>query len=87
MFAMHQIAKYLLDPRQLLGEIILYLICYLKQTCNLGPKFKPDSKKGFECYCDTDFSRNWNKEFAPVDLSIAKSQSGWIIFYAGCPIS
>jgi hypothetical protein len=46
-----------------------------------------DPKKGFECYCDTDFSVNWNKEFIPVDPSTAKSQSGWIIFYSGCPIS
>jgi hypothetical protein len=27
------------------------------------------------------------KEFAPVDTSTAKSQSRWIIFYAGCPVS
>jgi hypothetical protein len=50
-------------------------------------RFKPDSKKGLECYCDADFSRNWNKEFIPIDPSTAKSQSGWIIFYAGCLIS
>ncbi len=35
--------------------------------------------------CDADFSGNWNKKFAPVDLSTAKSYSGWIVFYAGCP--
>ncbi len=46
-----------------------------------------DPKKGFEWYCDTDFSGNWNKKFAPVDPSAAKSQSRWIIFYSGCPIS
>jgi hypothetical protein len=34
-----------------------------------------------------NFSGNWNKEFAPVDTSTAKSRSGWIIFYAGCPVS
>jgi hypothetical protein len=68
-------------------EAILYLECYLKKTCDLGLKFKPDPKKGFECYCDVDFSGNWNREFAPVDPSTAKSQSGWIIFYAGCPVS
>jgi hypothetical protein len=76
-----------LDPRQSHGEAILYLVCYLKKTCDLGLKFKPDPKKGFECYCDADFSGNWNREFAPVDPSTAKSQSGWIIFYAGCPVS
>jgi hypothetical protein len=87
MYATHQIAKYLSGPRQSHGEAILYLVRYLKKTRNLGLKFKPDSKKGFKCYCDVDFSGNWNREFAPVDLSTPKSQSGWIIFYAGCPIS
>jgi hypothetical protein len=58
----------------------------LKKTCNLGLKFKPDPGKGFECFCDADFSRLWNKMFAPVDPSTAKSRSGWIIFYAGWPV-
>jgi hypothetical protein len=87
MYAMQQIAKHSLDPRQSHGEAILYLVCYLKKTRDLGLKFKPDSKKGFECYCDADFSGNQNKEFTPVDPSTAKSQSRWIIFYAGCPVS
>jgi hypothetical protein len=87
MYAAHQIAKCLSDPRQSNGEAILYLVRYLKNMCDLGLKFKPDPKKGFECYRDANFSRNWNKAFASVDHSTAKSQSGWIIFYAGCPIS
>jgi hypothetical protein len=86
MYAMQQIAKYLSDSRQSHGEAILYLVCCLNTTHDLGLKFKPDSKKGFECYCDADFSGNWNKEFIPVDSSTAKSQSRWIIIYAGCPI-
>jgi hypothetical protein len=87
MYAMHQIAKYSSDPRQSHGEAILYLVRYLKKTSNLGLKFKPDPKKGFKCYCDADSSGNWKREFAPVDHSTTKSQSGWIIFYAGYPVS
>ncbi len=73
MYATHQIAMYLSDSRQSHGEAILYLVSYLKRTCNLGLKFKPDPKKGCKCYCDADFSGNWNSEFAPVDPSTAKS--------------
>jgi hypothetical protein len=87
MYGTHQIAKFSSDPRQSHDEAILYLVCYLKKTCNLGLKFKPGPKKGFECYCDANFSGNWNKAFAAGDPSTAKSRSGWIIFYAGCPVS
>jgi hypothetical protein len=87
MYATHQVAKYSSDPRQSHGEAILYLVCYLKKTRDIGLKFTPDPTKGFECYCDSDFSGLLNKEFAPVDPSTAKSRSGWIIFYAGCPVS
>ncbi len=73
MYATHQIAKYSSDPRQSHGEAILYLVCYLKKMLDLGLKFKPDPKKGFKCYCDADFSGNWNREFAPIDPSTAKS--------------
>ncbi len=87
MYATHQIAKYTSDPRKIHGETILYLVCYLKKTRDLGLKFKPDPGKGFECFCDADFSGLWNKAFTPVDPSTDKSRSGWIIFYAGCPVS
>jgi hypothetical protein len=87
MYPTHQIAKYSSNPRQSRGEAILYLVRYLKKMRDLGLKFKPDPKKGFECYCDTNFSGNWNKAFTPMDPSTAKSRSGWIIFYAGCPVS
>jgi len=35
---------------------------------------------------DADFASNWNKALAPYGPSTAKSRSGWIDFYAGCPV-
>jgi hypothetical protein len=87
MYATHQIGKYSSNPRTSHGEAVLYLICYLKKTCKLGLHFKPDPNKGFKCYCDADFLGLWNKALVPVDPSTSKSQSGWIIFYARCPVS
>ncbi len=86
MYATHQIAKYSSDPREPHGEAILYPVWYLKKTPDIGIRFKPNHEKGFECYCDADFSGNWNKQFAHVDPSTSKSRSGWIVFYAGCPV-
>ncbi len=85
-YTTHQLAKYSSNPRQPRGEAVLYLICYLKKTQDLGTCFKPNRDKGFECYCDADFSGNWNKHLAPFDPSTAKSRSGWILFYAGCTV-
>ncbi len=86
MYVTHQIAKYALDPRKTHGEATLYLAQYLMKSRDLGICFKPDSSKGFECYCDADFLGLWNKMLAPNNPSTAKSRSGWIIFYAGCPV-
>jgi hypothetical protein len=87
MYATHQIAKYALDQRKTHGEAILYLVRYLMKSRYLGIRFKPDPSKGFKCCCDADFSGLWKKALAPNDPSMAKSRSGWIIFYVGCPVS
>ncbi len=55
MYATHQIAKYFSDPRGPHGEAILYLVCCLKKTRDLGVHFKPQLDRGFECHCNMDF--------------------------------
>ncbi len=79
----HHLAKYSSNPRNPYGEAILYLVRYLKKTRDLETWFKPNCDKGFECYCDTDFSGNQYRRLALYDQSTAKSRSGWIVFYAG----
>jgi hypothetical protein len=59
-YAIHKVAKYSSDPTQTHGEAMLYIVCCLKKTHYLGLKFKPKPEKAFECYCDADFSGNWN---------------------------
>jgi hypothetical protein len=85
-YATHQLAMYSSNPREPHGEAVLFLICYLKKTQDLGICFKLDQDKGFECYCNADFSGNWNKHLTPFDPSTANSRSSWIVFYAGCPV-
>jgi hypothetical protein len=86
MYATHQIAKYSSDPREPRGEAILYLVRCLKKTQDLGIRFKPQSDKGFECYCVMAFSGKWDKLFADVNPSTYKSWSRWMVFYLGCPM-
>ncbi len=86
MYATHQLAKYSLGPCKPHGEAALYLVQYLKKSCNIRIHFRPNPEKGFKCYCDANFSGAWNKQYAWHNPSTAKSHSGWVIFYAGCPI-
>jgi hypothetical protein len=57
-YVTHQHAKYSSNPKEPHGEAVLYLICHLKKTRDLGTCFKPDQDKGSECYWDADFSGN-----------------------------
>ncbi|KAL7478586.1 hypothetical protein ACHAW6_004345, partial [Cyclotella cf. meneghiniana] len=47
LYAIHQAVKYSADPRVEHGEAIVYIIKYLKATCHIGLRFKPDPSKGF----------------------------------------
>ena len=57
----------------------------MKGDLGLGLSFKPDIYKIY-CFTDTDYCGNWSRSFAKTDPSTAKSRSGWIITYSGCPI-
>jgi hypothetical protein len=47
--------------------------------------YTPTSKL-LVCYCDADFFGNWNADIAEHDSSTAKSRTGYVIYYAGCPV-
>ena len=57
-YVIHQVTKSSFCPKQEHREAICYLFRYLKQTQDIGMKFKPERFKGFEDYCDADFSGN-----------------------------
>jgi hypothetical protein len=48
---------------------------------------RPDPSKSFEVHVDCDFAGNWVKEDAMNDPSTAKSRTGSVISYQGCPIT
>jgi hypothetical protein len=47
----------------------------------------PVEDKSFEIFADAEFVGNWHQITAPDDPSTAKSRSGYVINYAGCPIA
>ena len=85
-YAVHQCAAFSANPRQSHANAINYLCRYLMATKDKGLILCPNVLKSFEVHVDCDFAGNWVKEDAMEDPSTAKSRTGYVISYGGCPI-
>ena len=45
------------------------------------------SAEQFECWADAAFSGEWNKEYAEDDPTTAKSRTGYVLTFAGAPLT
>jgi hypothetical protein len=72
------------DPRVEHAKAIRWIDRYLKGTRDQGIILHP-SEHSFDCYAEADFAGNWNPS-AINDPATAKSRSGFLIKYAGCPV-
>ena len=86
-YATHQVARFCQDPKRSHGEAVEHIVKYLRDTRNEGIILKPQSSKSFDVFADADFVGNWHKMTAAHDSSTAKSRTGYVINYAGCPIA
>jgi hypothetical protein len=84
-YALHQCARFSADPREEHSKAVKLISRYLKGTRKKGITCKPDGSS-FVCYCDADFAGLWNPDLAESDRSTARSRTGYIILYGGCPI-
>ena len=64
---------------------MLHIGKYLHTTKDKVIIYKPKSQS-FDLWSDTDFSGNRSPETAHVDSSTAKSRTGFVITFSGCPI-
>jgi hypothetical protein len=85
LYAVHQCARFMINPKEEHGKAIKWLGRYLKATATKGLIFNPE-KSSFQVYVDADFAGNWDKSTASDDDSTARSRYGYTITYAGCPI-
>ena len=85
-YAVHQCARFCENPKQQHVDAVLHLVKYLKGTRSEGMYLHPKADRSFEVWVDADFSGNYDKITAQSDPSTAKSRSGFVITYAGCPI-
>ena len=85
-YATHQCARFSQDPKKSHSDAIMHLGKYLAGNRTNGIQISPSKSASFEVYADADFAGQWNKLLAAQDESTAKSRTGYIIFFAGCPL-
>jgi hypothetical protein len=85
-YAVHQCARFATDPKLSHEAAVKRIVKYLVGTKNDGIYIRPNGHS-FDCYVDADFVGNWDRVNADVDPSTAKSRTGYIISYGGCPVS
>ena len=83
--AVQQCARFCNDPKESHAAAVKRICRYLYKTRDKGLCFKPDPTKGLECYVDADWAGSWQDRTSTDPLS-ARSRTGYIITYAGCPI-
>ena len=86
-YATHQVDRFVEYTRPPHGEAVDHLVNYLHDMRKEGLILDSKRNKSFEIFYDTDFPGNWYVPTAADDPSTARSRSGYIVTYAGCPIT
>ena len=87
-FSVHQCARFASNPRRSHAEAVERIGHYLYNNKEQGIMVHPDtSNENFICWADAAFAGEWNKETALNDPTTAKSRTGYVISYAGCPLT
>lgn len=85
-YTVHQCARFCESPKREHGNAIKWLARYLKGNMNKGI-VATEKDEGFVVYTDADFTGNWDRDIAQEDRDTARSRHGYIIMYAGIPVS
>ena len=84
--ATHQCARFNNDPKLSHERAVKRIVRYLLDTRDKGIIFRPDLSRGLECFVDADFAGGWKDCGHDCPESVL-SRTGYIITYAGCPIT
>ena len=84
--ATHQCARFNTDPKLSHERAVKRIVRYLLDTKDKGIIFRPDLSKGLECFVDADFAGGWKDGDHDCPESVL-SRTGYVIMYAGCPIT
>ena len=84
--ATHQCARFNNDPRLYHERAVKKIVRYLLDSKDKGIIFQPDFSRGLECFVDADFAGGWKDGDHDSPESVL-SRTGFIIMFAGCPIT
>ena len=84
---MRQCVRFQSDPREPHENVIKRIDRYLLGTKDKGVSFIPTKDLShFECFVEADFPGTYTTETCEHPNSV-KSRTGYVIKYAGCPIT
>ena len=84
--ATHQCAKFNNDPHFSHERAVKRVGRYLLDTRDMGMIYRPDISRGLQCYIDADLSGGCKDGNHDIPESVL-SRKGFVIMYAGCPIT
>lgn len=84
--AVHQCARFNSDPKLSHEKAVKRIVRYLLATADKEITYSPDPNRGLECYVDADFAGGWSTGDV-MNPECVMSCSGFVIMYAGCPIT
>jgi hypothetical protein len=84
-YAVHQCARFCAEPRRSHAEAVKCIGRYLLATKGQGIILQPQ-QASFDCWVDASHAGEWSKEDAASDPITAKSRTGYVIMFAGCPL-
>ena len=85
--SVHQCARFSEAPKKSHAEAVKRIGRYLLATRDKGLIIQPNEPRQFACWVDADFAGNWRQADAHNDPMTVKSHSGWIVRFAGAPIT
>jgi hypothetical protein len=83
--AVHQCARFSVNPMRSHEQAVMRIGRYLLSSKDKGMIYSPDPKRGLKVWVDADFAGGWNPEEAD-DADNVYSRTGFVIYYAGCPV-
>ena len=85
--SVHQCAQFSESPKKSHAEAVKRIGRYLLAMWDKGLIIHPKKDWHFDCWVDADFAGNWRQADAHIDPMMSKSRSGWIVRFAGMPIT